>query len=114
MIKNKRLSQVQSTLLMLDQRKGDIPITILVFGVLTICLIAILSFYFSDRAVKNNFDSIGLIEQAVVIKEKISFYENLGFSEDEISKIFEIKSDAIGRYFILKEDRISVRYNLGK
>lgn len=95
-------------------KRGDIPITILVIGVLAICIIAIFTFYFSDRAVKNNFNSISLIEKASVIKEKISFYRNLGFSEDEISEMFEIKSDALGRYFILKNKGISVKYNLGK
>lgn len=95
-------------------QRGDIPITILVFGVLAICLIAILSFYFSDKLVKNNFNSITLIEEASVIKDKISLYENLGFDSDEIDRAFNITSDVRGRYFILQKSGISVRYNLGK
>ena len=95
-------------------KRGDIPITILVLGVLFICIIAIISFYISDSNIKGNFNSISLIEKASVIKEKISFYRNLGFSEDEISEMFGIKSDALGKYFILKNTGISVRYNLGK
>ena len=98
----------------LKNKRGDIPITILVMGVLTICIIAIFSFYFSDLSVKNNFNSISLIEKASVIKEKISFYRNLGFSENEITQTFGIKSDALGKYFILKDTGISVKYNLGE
>lgn len=99
-------------------KKGDIPITILVIGVLVICLLALFSFYFSNMAVKKNFNSISLVEQAAVIKEKISFYrENaalMGLDEQERDTLFGIKSDAIGKYFVVQNEGISVRYNLGK
>ena len=95
-------------------RKGDIPITILVIGVLAVCIIAIFTFYFSSRAMANNFDSIGIVEKAAVMKEEITFYKTLGFSENEITQIFGINADALGKYFVVTKGSVSVRYNLGK
>ena len=96
-------------------KRGDIPITILVIGVLAICSLAIFSFYFSDRDAKNSFNSIEVIEKILVKKEKISLYkESLGFTQEEIDEIFNIKSDIQGRYITAKKGSLFVRYNLPK
>ena len=99
---------------MIKNKRGDIPITILVMGVLAICIITIFTFYFSNLAMENNFNSIGVVEKATVIKEEISLYRTLGFGEDEITKVFGINADALGKYFVVTKGSISVRYNLGK
>ena len=44
-------------------RKGDIPITILVIGVLIICALAIFSFFSSVIKMSNSFVGIGLTEK---------------------------------------------------
>ena len=65
-------------------KRGDIPVTILVMGVVAICILTIVSFYISDRAAKKGFD-IELVEKAAIMGEKISFYkESLGFSEAQV------------------------------
>ena len=97
---------------MTKNKKGDIPIVILVIGVIAICILAILSFYISDRNAKKNFD-IEIVERASIMGEKISFYkESLGFSDQEITAIFGIKQDSQGKHILLEQEKISVRYNI--
>ncbi len=98
---------------LIKNKRGDISVTILVIGVLAICTLAIFSFYFSDRNVKKDFVVIQVVEEASIIREKISLYEeSLEFSEEEIKEIFAIKTDPLGKHFTVKERQISVRYSL--
>lgn len=99
---------------LLKNKRGDIPITIFVIGVLAICILAIFSFYSSDRNVKDDFSSVGVIEKVLVTKERISLYEDFGFTQEEIKEIFNIKDDIQGRYIIVGDGSLSVRYNLPK
>ncbi len=100
----------------IKDKRGDIPITILVIGIVAICIMAIFSFYFSDRRVKEDLNNIGIIETAAVMKEKISLYRNLGFSEEEIKKEFGIKDETFEgfnfKYFTLSQEGVSVRYDI--
>ncbi len=100
---------------LLKNKRGDIPITIFVIGVLAICILAIFSFYLSNRDVKNDFSSVSVIEKVLITKEKISLYNNsLEFTQNEIEEIFGIKPDIQGRYITAKQRPLSVRYNLPK
>ena len=99
---------------MIKNKHGDIPVTILVIGVLAICAMAIFSFYFSDRGVKNDFIVIEAVEKASILKEKISFYENISMSEEEIKELFNIQDDSQTQqmYFNVTQGSLLVRYNL--
>ena len=100
---------------LLKNKRGDIPITILVIGVLAICTLTIFSFYLSKRDVEDDFSSVDVIEKILVTKEKISLYEeSFGFAQEEIDEIFGIKPDIQGRYITAKQGPLSVRYNLPK
>ena len=81
-------------------KKGDIPVTILVFGVFAICTLAILSFHFSNK--KENISGVGLIEGVNAIAEKIRFYQEVNLSPenylDNVTRfddiyIIELKDD---------------------
>jgi len=94
-------------------KRGDIPVTILVIGVLAICTLAVLSFFLSDRIVKNDFIVIETIERASILKEKILFYNNIGMSQEEIGKLIEIKEDDIlGKHIYLEQTGLKIRYKL--
>ncbi len=96
-------------------RKGDIPITILVMGVVAICALAIYSFYFSTRSVGNDFRVLDVLEEASILQEKFSFYEkNTVLSGEEIEELFDIRRDPRtgGRYLYLEQNSVSVRYNI--
>lgn len=99
---------------MIRNKRGDISITILVMGILAICIAAILSFSISSKSSKNDFTSLSTIEEALIIKEKISLYYELGFEESEIIQIFDIRYDEKlkTKYILLENNQMSVRYNL--
>ena len=61
--------------------------------------------------VSKNFD-IEPVKQIKLIREKISFYENLGLNQGEIDSILGIKTDSQGRYVYIEAKGISVRYDL--
>jgi len=100
---------------LLKNKRGDIPITILVIGILAICILAIFSFYSSSKSVEDDFNSISAIEKVLIAKEKISLYSNsLEFTQEEIEEIFNIKEDVDFqvKYITAKQGSLSVRYNL--
>jgi len=100
---------------LLKNKKGDIPITILVIGVLAICALAIFSFYSSQRDINESIGSISAIERVLVEKEKIFLYEkSLKFTQEEIEEIFNIKEDIQGKYITAEKPLLIVRYNLPK
>lgn len=70
-------------------RKGDIPITILVIGVVMVCGLALISFYISNLDTNNSFSSISLIEKASIQMEENNFYNNVKeiYLEDIDSKL---------------------------
>jgi len=45
-------------------KRGDIPVTLLVIGVLVVCTLALLSFIKSDNQVKKSFKGIEVMEKA--------------------------------------------------
>ena len=47
----------------MKNKKGNLPIIILVLGVLAVCSLALLSFYSSNLKVSNNFAGVKLIEK---------------------------------------------------
>jgi flagellar basal body-associated protein FliL len=96
---------------MMKNKKADIPITILVIGVLGICALAILSFFLSDRSVKNDFVVLEAVEKASILKDKISFYRNLKFEDQTIKDILSIQEDSEGK-LILEQDGITVRFTM--
>lgn len=100
---------------LLKNKRGDIPITILVIGILAICALAIFSFYFSKRDIESSLGSVDVIEKVLITKEKISLYkESLEFTQEEIEEIFWIREDIQGKYITAKQGPLSVRYNLPK
>lgn len=93
-------------------KRGDIPITILVLGVVLICIVAIFTFYHSSQAVKNSLNSVGILQKAAEIGDKITLYQNLGFSKDQIDKTFFVHQDSGGRYVNFSASGLSVKYYL--
>ena len=58
-------------------RRGDIPITFLVIGVILVCCIAVFSFLSSTIKIRNSLIGINLVEKLnSQIEEKISNNEN--------------------------------------
>jgi len=67
-----------------SNKRGDISITILVIGVLLLCVLALFSFYSSAIRTRNTFVGIGLIEKMNSQIEENSFYGRpLGTEDSE-------------------------------
>lgn len=113
----------------MKNKRGDIPVTILVIGVFAICALAIFSFLYSTKQVQNNFVGVGLIETVLAVEEEIRFddFSELGrFSEKQILSLdnaapgeVEIEVDTsqsfqiIGTYLDGDEVLVSVEYGFG-
>jgi len=97
---------------MIKNKRGDIPVTILVIGVVGICALAIISFYISDKNVRGGFEALELIEEISLEAEKIIFYERAGLDSEEIEEIIDIKDPTGERYLSIEQEKVWVRYNL--
>lgn len=63
-------------------KRGDIPTTILVIGVIVVCTLALVSFFLStNQEEKNYFAGIGVIEQLDSQIEQNSFYQQIGVNQ---------------------------------
>lgn len=105
-------------------RKGDIPITILVLGVVGICILAILSFSFSIGSGRVALAGPSLINDVVFVSEQIGFYEDREINFDVLTKnVFgfglhenpnlKITETDDGNYLIKfsQGDKFTVEYN---
>jgi hypothetical protein len=45
-------------------KKGDLPVTILLIGVFFVCTLALLSFFYSSYVIHKSFVGIGMVEKA--------------------------------------------------
>ena len=80
-------------------KKGDIPVTILVIGVFIVCTLALLSFFVSMNVIKKSFVGISLVEKANSQIEKNNldnYYDEekkstgfLGFGKEKV--VFSIE-----------------------
>ena len=85
-------------------KRGDIPITLLVIGIVIICILAIVSFLKSDSEVKGSFSAISTVESAGLVKEKISFYMNLGYNKEEVKNVLNLEEDSRGNLIFKQFD----------
>jgi len=82
-------------------RKGDLPVTILVIGVFAVCSLALFSFLVSNFKTGNSFEGIDLMENATSQINEYNFYKSLGITEDKLENIFDIKD---GKLIVKKTD----------
>ena len=89
-------------------KKGNLPIIILILGVLAVCSLALLSFYSSNLKVSNNFVGVKLIE-----KLNSEIEENLyeGKSIEGLEGHKEVPTFNFKDGFLKKKIIFSVVYN---
>ncbi len=76
-------------------KRGDIPVTILVIGVVAVCILAILSFLSSSFNFSHSFAGISEIEEMNSKIDEYHFYKNAGLSDEEIQEILDIEEGAL-------------------
>ncbi|GIU68529.1 MAG: hypothetical protein KatS3mg001_379 [Candidatus Pacearchaeota archaeon] len=92
----------------IKNKKGDVPVTILVLGVIIIFISAIISFSFSSFLFKKDFN-LESIEQAKIMKEKFLVYQELGVEDVESKFAPPLKEDAQGKFIEIEEEKIKVK-----
>ncbi len=89
-------------------KKGNLPIIILVLGVLAVCSLALLSFYASNFKISNNFVGVKLIE-----KLNSQIETNL-YQEKPVDNLYEDKNVTTFNFkdgFLKERTIFSVTYN---
>lgn len=71
-------------------KRGDLPITILVIGVILVSALAIFSFLTSSLSSGQSFEGISKMEELNAKIDTYYFYRNSGVSEDTINKALSI------------------------
>jgi len=67
----------------LRNKRADIPVTLLVLGVLAVCTLAVVSFIISRDFKQDAFLQIEVFERIHADVEKFYFFRNLGFGNEE-------------------------------
>jgi hypothetical protein len=78
--------------MVLKNKKGDVPITILVIGVFAVCTIALLSFSYSIISFNKSFDTLNVMESINIGIEKNpsqNYYEEITKEEFSLNLDFE-------------------------
>ena len=71
-------------------KKADLPVIVLVVGIVGICILTILSFVKVNTEIDDNFLGIGLIETMLSIEEELNFYSNEGLNFEGIYENIEL------------------------
>lgn len=93
---------------MINNKKGNLPIIILVLGVLAVCSLALLSFYSSNLKVSNNFAGVKLIEK---LNSQIETNSYEGKSVVGLEEFKEVRNYKFKDGFLKKKTIFSVVYN---
>ncbi len=98
---------------MTKNKRGDIPIMILVLGVFVICILAIMSFVFSAAKSEDSVLGYIAVEMANSLREQYHFYENVGYGTAEIEDVLGVSKDGDGYYNVtltISGEKIAVRF----
>lgn len=89
----------------IQNKKGDIPITIFVIGVIAIFIFALVSYYISMNRTGGMIVNADAVEKMNVKIEQYNFYKNAKeLSNDEIMSILEAKTDNLGKKYLYTEE----------
>jgi len=85
-------------------KKGDLPVTLLVIGIFAICAFALLTFFVSDFKISNSFSGVSQTSKINSLADEYMFYKNSGMSDTNLKKIFNLTTEYGRDYF---EDNVS-------
>ena len=104
-MKNKRYFSNAS---FMRNRKANIPVTILVLGVVMICTLALISFFSSSFSFKKFSTSVSVLEEFSVKINEYNFYKSRGISGEQINKALDIEEG----YLYMEKNDLKIRYKL--
>lgn len=84
-------------------KKGDLPVTLLVLGIFALCGFALLTFFISDFKTNNSFVGISVLQKINSNADQYLFYKNQGISQENLVKFFNL-TEEYGRKYFYKEE----------
>lgn len=76
-------------------KKGDIPITILVIGIVAVCAFALISFISSSIITTQSFSGISEMEKLNSQIDEYYFYKQQGLNDEKINSLLEIDNKVL-------------------
>ncbi|NCN86597.1 hypothetical protein GW932_02090 [archaeon] len=86
-----------------QNKKGDVPITLLVIGVFAICTLALLTFFIADFKMSNSFVGVTKMQQMNAAIDEYLWYKNKGISEETLDKLFNFTYEDGIKYFYFEQ-----------
>lgn len=84
-------------------KRGELPILVLVIGVIAICVLAIVSFSVSIFNTNNSYYGIRTMQEMNKFIEEYNFYKNAGMTFSEIENIVDVRKDGEDDYIYLEQ-----------
>ena len=91
----------------MKNRRGDIPITILVIGVIAVCILTLFSFWYLQDKKNKTFVGAGLIETIYSVQEENKLNTFPSFQEQNIFKKNNVEIN-------FNENKINAKYVSGE
>ena len=92
----------------MKNKRGNLPIIILVLGVLAVCSLALLSFYNANLKISNDFSGVKLIEK---VNSQIEINSYQGKPIDDLHEEKKIRIYNFKDGFLKRKIIFSVTYN---
>lgn len=94
---------------LISGKKADIPVMILVIGIIAICALTLLSFFITESRMIGFFSGVSNMQELSSGIDKYHFYKNAGISENNIKNKLQIIQDSGGqRYLYVEENRTEI------
>lgn len=92
----------------MKNKKADIPVTILVLGVVMICTLALISFFSSSFNFKKFSTGVSVLEEFNVKINEYNFYKSRGISGEQINEVLDVEEG----YIYMEKNDLKIRYKL--
>ena len=84
-------------------KRGDVPITILVIGIFALCSLALFTFLISDIQTSNSFVGVSKLAELNLKINQYHFLNSNGVSFEKISEVTGILKDGDEKYIYLEK-----------
>ncbi len=81
-----------------ENKRGDVPVTILVIGVFVVCTLALFSFMFSLSSINNSFETLEVMENVNIQIEQNpvqNYYEEIVKKEFSLNWDFDFLKEVV-------------------
>ncbi len=82
-----------------SSKKGNLPITLFVIGIFAVSGFALLTFFIADFRISNSFVGVEVLQKINSFSDEYKFYKNVGISDDELEKMFNLTEEFGRKYF---------------